>query len=428
MTNVRLSVTTGYLVSKIHLVRTFLGIVNRTPSKLLISSNIVLALFAMLIIVQIQKAEAHDTIAVVQKQLYAQSMVNVCKDKENSWRNCYGAKLGDVVKNHTLIYGIQVLKEVQKIDPQTLDCHVVSHRMSAAEVNKNPKNWISILLAIDPNICIYGFMHGVIEARSAYDPTFILNADSLADICAIVANTNQVSGIDKTCAHIMGHVLLAEKYGKIPDAVAECEKTLPSLRYKCFGGLFMENYTRDNLIAHELTDRIPWSNEVIAQLEQLCNEYTGLASMGCWEEMSHLFAYQAGNDPKKVFTSCSRASDIFTRDECYRHSIPNYVLVDNQPSDALLASICELYITTNEWEYIKCTQMIIHAYIGSSPKYYEAAFRYCALIPEKHMAECYKKIGFYLKERMSPSELTQWCTKARRPYEEYCTGTKTADS
>lgn len=349
----------------------------------------------------------------------AQRLAQVCQNNPN-WRTCYGNELASITKQHNFDYTLQIIKILPTVDPKTGDCHILAHQATGAEIAQDPLRWEELVKKIDANSCNYGFVHGIVEGRSRFDPKFNLNEESIPQICETITKYKPVKGIDQTCAHIMGHVLLVEKDGSIPDTVNICEKIPQSLQYQCFSGTFMESFTRDNLVTHGLAKKIPWNEETIKAQEDLCRKYQGFAAMGCWQEISHMYSAYFHDDPAKVFEACSRAPNIKFRNECYQHAVAS-LTTQGPEEENYFASLCKYY-EDNEYEYQRCTLVAVDSMMNASISYTDRALNYCSAIPEGFKDECFKNIAEALALRVSREDQIRLCQNAPENYRLICSG------
>lgn len=124
--------------------------------------------------------------------------------------NCYADQLYALTKREKMEFAKQVLFELQKIDPlQARGCHLMAHKISYAEMEKDPSKWLILLRQQEPDLCTGGFLHGILEIHMKYDKNFNLTASQFPVICSNVKQTGILS-----CNHILGHLLLVEKGGK----------------------------------------------------------------------------------------------------------------------------------------------------------------------------------------------------------------------
>lgn len=347
----------------------------------------------------------------------AMSAVAKCRDVPN-WRDCYGYKIAEYLKKDSLDYSMKVLDKVEDIDEKAQSCHVIAHRMAAAEMEKDPSKWGDLVKKVDQNFCSYGFIHGVIEARSRFEPEFAVNPKSIEQICDLISGGTRVRGTDQSCAHIMGHVVLAEKEGSVPQAIAVCDKIEEKLQYQCNSGIFMENFTRDNLVAHGIAEYAPWGEETIQSQEELCLSHEdSISAKACWMEVSHLYANKYPFQPEKVYKECQKAPSELFREECYMHSIQTLLEKPN-PTDAYLLSLCEPFRTRGR--YYECEGVIVHSYINSSLKLTSKAFEYCAMVPGEFKSYCFQKIGKILEMHLPKKEVTAYCRSAPSNYQHDC--------
>lgn len=68
-----------------------------------------------------------------------------CYESE-SREQCYAREFYELTKKSPVDYSISVLDFLQEIDPRyAIGCHFVAHKISQAEVEKNPDGWEDVL-------------------------------------------------------------------------------------------------------------------------------------------------------------------------------------------------------------------------------------------------------------------------------------------
>lgn len=358
------------------------------------------------------KATAVDYAAV------AKSLAAGCSSNPD-WRNCYGYRLAAMAKDHNLTYLTNTIYAIQKIDPKTQDCHILAHRAMNALVAKDPSKWQDLLDTVDPNACNYGFIHGILEARSQFDPSFVLNAKTIPSFCRMMVEHKPNSqGIDQTCAHIVGHLVLAQEYGNIPMAVSICNGIPESLQRECFGGLFMENYTRDNLVIHGIAKYVPWTDAYTKQQEDLCNKYSGMAGLGCWETISSLYTAKYFFQPDMIYASCQHASTQEYINQCYDFSMP--VLMYKPDADqAYYASLCNRF-ADQPGEFEKCATTAVRSVVFAAKDAQKRAFDFCSSVPGNYKNLCYKILGRALTPMTTTSDQQELCANVEPMYQQDC--------
>ena len=185
---------------------------------------------------------------------------------------CYSKKFGELSQRESLQTNLAVLTQLEQIDPNARGCHSIAHTITFFVLEKNPDSWQEMLNQVSSNRCSGGFVHGVLEAHSRFDKNFVLNEKTIPEICSLLPEGEE----EHNCSHILGHILLATNEGYISSAVGVCQKIPQALRNECLGGVFMENMTLDNLIAHGIVEiHLNWNLEIglFEYLDWYCEKY-----------------------------------------------------------------------------------------------------------------------------------------------------------
>ncbi len=388
------------------------------PTKLIIVADIILICLLAVILLPfnpLNKMPAKTNPKILNTDV--ESAVAKCKELPD-WRNCYGYKLAEYLKKDDLEYSIEVLNRVEDVDPKTQNCHIIAHKLAAAEMEKDPEKWGEIVKRVDQSFCNYGFIHGVIEARARFESEFEVNPKSIEEICSIISKSSRIRGADQSCGHIMGHVILADKEGDIAKSIEVCGKIKQKLQYQCKSGIFMENFTRDNLVAHGSGEFVPWDEKTIKSQEEIClSQKESTSASACWYETSHLYNDKYQFQPEKVYQECQKAPTELYRKECYMHSVQTLAEKPNASAQYLL-SLCEPFIDNGH--YYECEGVIIGGYIGSSLRRVGRTFDYCSTVPEKFKSYCYQKIGSLLGMHVDKKEVAKYCSKSPSEYQKRC--------
>lgn len=389
--------------------------------RLLVFVVLVLFFLAGIIVWQTRVSNSQNHLGEVQKK--AQAFADQCQNNRD-WRDCYGNLFYTLNKANPLSFSLQVLNALQDIDPQTRDCHIPAHKMMQAEVEKNPKNWQPILGRISYTSCNYGFVHGLMEGVAHYNHSFQINEKTIPQICALMVKYSPHSGIDTTCSHIFGHLLLTDNYvGNVPDsiklAVGICDKVPSLLQHECFAGIFMESFTRDNLVYEGLTGRIAWSTPpVIAQQEQICRQYVPPASYGCWQEISHMYNAEFSKQPKKVFSSCSHAPDADDRNYCYLHAVAT--LINNRDGDKhYFATLCAPFASDKSLTD-RCISTAVYSEMYASVKNTDLVVQYCQALSWDAKKSCYAKVAGAIRSLVNKNNRGQFCQQLPSAYQKTC--------
>jgi hypothetical protein len=111
-------------------------------------------------------------------------------------------------------------------------CHVLMHPVGRAFASDIQ---VDDLLALPPNDCLGGFLHGVIEvrARNFQDE----DAASMRELCGASVPSQEMD-----CLHGIGHALMRALDNDLPTAISRCTvPDDPELTINCAGGVMMEN-------------------------------------------------------------------------------------------------------------------------------------------------------------------------------------------
>ena len=239
-----------------------------------------------------QKQKANNIPEKISKGLLDKKSLeinNKCKDSIDK-DHCYGEFFYIFTHKYNLADSVAILQNLQKINPEgTRGCHFMAHKISQAEVEKDPKQWLNIIKKVSPSMCTGGFLHGVLEAHVGDDPSFEINSTSVNYICENVLSYSSFA--QRSCAHNFGHLMLIQTNGSIPKAVDQCGKLNKlSFKYECLSGTFMENITMENLVAHAIEPkRLPWTEKRAGEIEILCSQYSDLQAKACWKELSYIY-------------------------------------------------------------------------------------------------------------------------------------------
>jgi hypothetical protein len=377
-------------------------------------SSIFIGLINYLIVVQ----ESQKKIVA-----FARNASNVCQ-RSNDWRNCYSRELAKVNKKQDLNETLSALKEVNKIDPKTRDCHILAHGIASSEVEKDPQKWIDIFNYVDQTTCTNGFIHGVLEGRSKFDSSLVLDKYTIPQICEqIDLKTSPRIGqareaADDACAHIIGHILLAQEDAVVKKAVDTCATLHEGIRNACFDGVFMENITRDNLESHEVAKKFALTKSAAIGLEENCKKYSGDEGLSCWRELAHIYAPITNNNPLEVHTLCYQSPHKEYAQECYLHAI-NSMITFEKYSGVDLTNTCKPYFE-NEAETNQCIARSLSPLLGSSVEFIDRADIFCNAVPEQNKHFCYSRIGEELKRKTSYEKRKILCQKIPEVYVNLC--------
>ena len=339
---------------------------------------------------------------------------------DDGWRNCYGKEIRTLYKETgSFDIALKTIKTLQDVDYKARDCHILAHELTREMVESDPVNWDTYLDIIDPSDCNYGYIHGILESRKRFDTSFVLNSQTINDFCQKLVERKGLNGIDQTCSHIMGHLVLVETVHNIEEGKKICWGIREHLQKECFSGLFMENFTRDNLVDHGIAEYVPWDKERIYAQEDLCAGEYGNAGLGCWQELSNMYLQFDPYDHEMVFELCGRAGNDEYRDQCYFDSLPSLMALP-KPTRAAYRAMCEYY-HDDQHRYDICNSYAVASLLGASDKNIDRVNIYCtSLFTESESRDCYRLTGYIVRGKHGAQRHLAICKKVPEEYQREC--------
>ena len=351
----------------------------------------------------------------------ASGIFEFCQNNKD-WRRCFGTQLGEFNKTHTLNQTLITLKGIQAKDPRTKDCHFIAHFISSSEVEKAPEKWLDVFNLVDQQSCNNGYVHGVMEGRSKFDPNFEIKASVIPEACqSIEDRINQrlgkSSGADDACAHIMGHIILTSFNGDINKAVSDCSTVSKGYKISCYQGIFMENILRENLISHEISKPLPKDEASALEIEKICPTFDIDAKGACYRELSHIYTL-ISKDPKANFDFCQASPQKNEAAECYFHALNLLVLNAGVP-EKHWQLYCSFY-SQNDPNLKTCISRVIQPLLGSSLDYMSIASNFCQHQEGIFQEYCFERIGQRLKSVKDKKKVAELCHNVPMEYQKAC--------
>lgn len=338
------------------------------------------------------------------------ALVSVCKGRSTT-EECYGNRFGILTKKEKIEYTLAVLKNVQNKDNKAKNCHFIAHKISQAEVEKNPEDWLGVFGKIDLNACSRGFFHGVIEGHLKDDPDFMLDKKSISSICSSIAQKTgenlSEEQVDSLCAHAVGHILLVQTEGVIDNSVKVCSQLSKYLENPCYDGVFMENTNRENLKLHGISEDLEWNEANTFQIEKLCKKYSGKVGSSCWAGLSDMFGSISEGDSKKLYQLCQNAPDTEERENCYAKGSGFMAFIfAGQGKNSEFATLCNEDLKDSTVR--SCIQQVVSYVLNSSISYSDKVLFFCDKFSSSLDNFCYRETYHVLRYN-SKSAASTFC-------------------
>ncbi len=343
------------------------------------------------------------------KQASSQGTVNTiaqaCKSEGNK-ETCYAKEFEKLTVETDRDSAFTVLRELQKVEPESRGCHFIAHTISTVETRKDPSRWKELMNTAPPD-CSYGAAHGSLEVYASTFPNGELPKEEIPNLCNNPDTSN--------CTHGLGHILLVLNKNDIPESVKNCQ-SLPhdfNGKFECLTGVFMERITAFNLEIHGLATKeaLNWPARV-PELEWLCREQVGVNSVACWKEIVHAALVKFRNEPQQIVNFCESSLGEDEARQCIDHSLGIMASSYNFQLDKM-SPICEANVKDPDFRN-RCYSHLVAATLATIPSEIPAAVNFCSKLPDNYKESCFTMIGNSLQRTSQENKnlLARECEKA----------------
>lgn len=266
---------------------------------------------------------------------YADQVLNLCQDK--SYRpSCYDEEIPKLMDYISMEDAFKVTRLVQKKDKDFTYCHVLAHNLSAREVQKDPDNWMDVVIRVPSGICSNGGIHGGFQERFRAE-TFTEQEiqDLIPDLLILCEprKTWKPTGLEQgSCYHGLGHLTMYLTNAEINRATQLCDEVALQKDGRdylqlCYDGAFMQIFQP---LEPEDFALIAGKEVKKEELADFCRKFDGRKRSSCWTEGWPLFRPEL-QEPKGLISYCSEESTS-DPDRCFNVLI--YVLTAQFNLDA----------------------------------------------------------------------------------------------
>lgn len=347
----------------------------------------------------------------------AQQIFKACTLKLGD--DCYKEQFTPLVKEKGLKYAEQTVLDLQDLDPNIRHCHVLSHAISGIATRADPTKWKELLSIVNENICGAGFFHGIIEAYVGYHPDFVINKESIDEIC----NQGKKDFKESTCNHILGHLLVLENKGEIEPSLPVCNSLdTPRYQSECLNGIFMEDSFKPMLVDHGLAQTPVRDETRMIKQQTRCLKYSGKEGESCWTDLAEIFEEFYNDDAEKVYKKCHEAPYEAAARACYFKAATLMSVSHNFNTTQQLTSTCTMFIEKEE-DYRQCTSSMISGLMYYSAKFTDRGLLLCNNVPDKFKDYCFTDLGQKLTWSVPErDQREQYCKEANPKYHNLCVG------
>ncbi|MBA3733148.1 hypothetical protein H0W91_02100 [Patescibacteria group bacterium] len=370
----------------------------------------------------IPKTISSDT-AVLSSNIQAQNIETDCQRNSSSFGNketCYSHAFNLLAEKSGPTVSFQVLKNLQKIDPDAIGCHLISHGIGIGSYKRDPGSWQELIQTMSPS-CNYGAIHGVLEAYVESLPDRKLTSEIIPKICGVNPRAD--------CNHIVGHLILVFTNADMKKGLDSCDVFMDyRQRDFCQTGVFMEEQTALNLIDHGLAPK-SWLNWQLRlpDLEKICRSYGGDKlsddkASACWQEIVHVALVAFHNDAEKTFQFCDTAQVLDGAKRCKRHALGIIGATKNFDLSKL-KYICQIPQKNDPDFEGECYPNLVSSSLSTIPDAIDPAINFCSSIEDKFKGPCFSMIGAVSSHGpVSKDSLRLACEKAPKEFQDFCFG------
>jgi len=391
---------------------------------IILTVNILLGLKAFILYRPHEPVPQQTDLAIQDTETEAKRIAKDCFSANKD--SCYKNDFIDLTQKTDFFFAQRTLDFLQDIDPITRNCHVLAHEIAKSAIRKTPSDWEDLISKINADTCGGGYLHGILEAHTGDDPDFRITSEFIRNLC-IRTGGDLKNYKTRTCAHILGHLMLVKTYGDMYAALPVCADLPDELSLECYNGVFMEDSFKLALAEHGLGE-IPVRDKARMERQRArCVKYDGTAGAACWTDMAEIFAELYDFDPKKTFQSCQEAPVERERIQCYQKAI---IIITASPAyddTKKLLGVCAPYQGQDPL-YRRCLHFMNAAATHYSLKLADRSISLCSKIERKFQKDCFQDLGGNLHAvGATISQQQEICGKAPEEFRDICINGKIAD-
>lgn len=227
---------------------------------------------------------------------------------------CYDREIPQLMDYLSMEDAFKVTSLVQDQDKGFPYCHVLGHKLSAREINKDPSKWKEVASRCPSGLCSNGCIHGGFQERfraeSFTDEQILKIKPDLMDLCEERSNWHPTGLEQGSCYHALGHLTMYLTSADINKATSLCEevsikKDGRDFAQLCFDGSFMQIYQPLEPEDFALTAGKEVTKD---KLVSFCNQFKGKRKSSCISESWPLYQQEIKKSEGLV-KFCSMAED-----------------------------------------------------------------------------------------------------------------------
>ncbi len=346
----------------------------------------------------------------------AQRIIATCSSKQKF--TCFVKELSSLAKQKKLSYVQETVSEMQKIDKDATDCHLIAHYVSSIGLKKDPSRWKEIMLNQDPDICLGGYFHGILEEYFRQNGAQNIDKKFIQNMCLLFKEDGRkVNG----CVHIMGHIILVQEKGDVDKAINICDQLPIDLYpFRCYNGVFMEYTTKVMLRDHGIVSKvIPATDKDILWMEGYCKKLKRKdAVYACWEEVGRLYMQFYKNDITRSLERCNLLKNEEYKYRCGSFVIVQWATINHELNPKILTDLCNAFEDSSvSWK--NCILRISSLLLNVDIQYVPIVVEMCSNISQNFQEGCFRNISYNIFESKSVKK-KEICNQLPLVYRKEC--------
>ena len=357
-------------------------------------------------------------------QKYARQVQDKCKGS-NYKASCYDREIPKLMDYISMEDAFNVTKIIQKTDDQYKYCHVLGHKLSGREMQKDPSKWKDIIARCPATMCNNGCLHGPLLARfnneTLTDSQIEKIMPDLKSICEPRAGWKPSSLEISVCYHGLGHLNMYITGANVQKSVDLCyDESIKSdgrnYQQTCIQGIFMQIYQPLEPEDVALIKNIRQTKETV---EQFCAQFTGDAFSACHNESWPLFRKEIEKS-EGLTKFCTFSDDEMEQRKCFSNTLgflTTYYVIDSISIDKL-TNFCMGLRPQNRGNCFGDAAMRM---MQIDPSYRNTALKICENA-HSLSGDCYRALASYAPVLFADGskEFVSYCKLLPQPYQKQC--------
>ena len=247
----------------------------------------------------------------------------LAKCKNDSYKpGCFEKEIPKLMDKISMEDAFKVTSIVQEEDKDFPYCHVLGHKLSAREIDKDPSKWKEVVTRCPSGLCSNGCIHGGFQERFRSE-TFSAEQvqqikPDLIDLCEERATWHPTGLEQASCYHALGHLTMYLTNADINKSTSLCEEVAIKIDGRdfsqlCFDGSFMQIYQP---LEPEDFALIKGKEVTKDTVDSFCVKFSGKRRGSCISESWPLYRQEILNDPNELVKFCSKEEEK-EQDRCF---------------------------------------------------------------------------------------------------------------